>query len=272
MIGNNLLPTEIIAQGRNDSPAKPQKIYIINPWIDGGIILGTAAITTLGLKAQDRLPKLSEEEVLALDPLDVNAFDRRAIDQDPNQIEQSLKNSDIALNITTALVLVLALDKKARHHWLEGIVMYFETIGITTSIQSWVSYGTNRYRPIAYMENVMLDQRTDNRNKNAFYSGHVASAATSSFFIAKMYSDLHPELGNKKYWFFAAAIIPPVVVGNYRVRGGKHFYTDVLIGTALGAASGILTPHLHKVTRNSKMSIIPILHHELLGMTFRMRL
>ncbi len=98
------------------------------------------------------------------------------------------------------------------------------------------------------------------------------SAATSSFFIAKVFSDLHPELGNKKYWLFAAAMIPPAMVGRFRVKGGKHFYTDILIGTAMGAASGILTPQLHKVTRNSKMSFVPILHPELLGLKFKLKL
>ncbi len=272
MIGCTGLPGEIFAQQEKENPDKSEKIYKINPWVDGGIIAGTAAITVLGLNAQGRLPQLTNEEVLALDPMDVNAFDRRAIYQDPDLLDQSLANSDIALNITTALVLVLAMDKNARQHWLEGLVMYVEAIGISSSIQAWVSYGTNRYRPVAYMENVSMDQRTDNRNKNSFYSGHSMSAATSSFFMAKVYSDLHPELGNKKYWLFAAAIIPPAVVGRFRVKGGKHFYTDILIGTAMGATSGILTPHLHKISRSSKMSFIPILHPELLGMQFRMKL
>ena len=270
VIGCILLPGVIIAQVEN--PDKPDKIYKINPWVDSGIIVGTTVLTVLGLNAQERLPLLTIEEVLALDPLDVNPFDRRAIYQDPSQIDQSLTNSDIALNITTALVVVLALDKKARQHWLEGLVMYAEAIGISTSIQAWVSYGTNRYRPIAYMEGVSIEKRTDHRNKNSFYSGHSVSAATSSFFIAKVYSDLHPELGNKKYWLFAAAIIPPAVVGRFRVKGGKHFYTDIIIGTAMGAVSGILTPHLHKISRNSKMSFVPLLHPEFLGMRFKMKL
>jgi len=43
-------------------------------------------------------------------------------------------------------------------------------------------------------------QRIDSRNLNSFYSGYASSAVTSSFFVAKMFSDLHPELENKKYW------------------------------------------------------------------------
>ncbi len=170
MIGCTWLPGEIFAQKKKERSDKPDKIYTINPWVDGGIIAGTATLTILGLNAQERLPRLSVEEVLALDPLDVNAFDRRAIDQDPDLLDQAIVNSDIALNITTALVLVLALDKKVRSQWVESIVLYAEAMGISSSLQAWVSYGTNRYRPIAYMENVSIDKRTDHRNKNSFYS------------------------------------------------------------------------------------------------------
>ena len=45
---------------------------------------------------------------------------------------------------------------------------------------------------------------------------------------------------------FAGAAVPPAVVGYYRMKGGKHFRTDVLAGIAVGAATGILIPELHK--------------------------
>jgi len=248
------------------------KIYKINPWIDGGIIVTGTAITFWGLEKQKGLPRLTPSFVLSLDPNDVNAFDRGAIYRDPGKLDKNLRLSDITLNITTAMVLVLALDKRARQHWLEGLVMYVEAISINSALQSWVAFGTNRVRPVAYMDGATIDQRTDNRNKNSFYSGHASSAATSSFFIAKMYSDLHPELGKKKLWLFAAALIPPAIVGNFRVGGGKHFYTDVIIGTAMGATSGILTPQLHKIEKLSGIGIRPLLSPEFLGVYCKIQL
>ena len=64
--------------------------------------------------------------------------------------------------------------------------------------------------------------------------------------MAKVISDYHPELGRKKWLVFAAAIIPPAIVGWYRIRALKHFPTDVLLGYLVGAAVGILVPELHK--------------------------
>ena len=64
--------------------------------------------------------------------------------------------------------------------------------------------------------------------------------------MGKVYSDYHPELGNKKYWLFSAALIPPSLVGLYRYKAMKHFPTDIIAGTIAGAATGILIPHIHK--------------------------
>jgi len=37
-----------------------------------------------------------------------------------------------------------------------------------------------------------------------------------------------------------------------------HFPTEIILGTAIGAAIGVLIPHLHKITRKNKdLSIVP---------------
>jgi membrane-associated phospholipid phosphatase len=77
--------------------------------------------------------------------------------------------------------------------------------------------------------------------------------------MAKVMSDYHPELGNKKYWLYAAALVPPAFVGIYRIKALKHFPTDVIMGTAVGAAVGILIPHFHKLAmrKNKDLSVVP---------------
>ena len=77
--------------------------------------------------------------------------------------------------------------------------------------------------------------------------------------MAKVYTDYHPETEGKKWLFYAAALAPPVLVGYLRYKGLKHFPTDVLMGIAVGAASGILIPHLHKRKKegNQNLSVLP---------------
>ena len=109
----------------------------------------------------------------------------------------------------------------------------------------------DKARPLVYNPDIPFTDRSESGTLNSFFSGHVSTAAASTFFAAKVYSDYHPEFGNKKYLLFGAALIPPMVVGIYRYKAMKHFPTDVFTGLVVGAGMGVLVPHLHK--RKNKM-------------------
>jgi len=51
-------------------------------------------------------------------------------------------------------------------------------------------------------------------------------------------------------WTAAATI--PAITGYLRVRGGRHFPTDVIGGYIVGAAVGCLVPHLHRTIKQAK--------------------
>lgn len=188
----------------------------------------------------------TEEQVNALDPNDVWSFDRRAINQDASYREQAHEISDWGLNVMLVAPGLLALDKNIRKDWFDLLVLYGEAHAVNTSMYIMTSGLIDRARPLMYNDGVPMHEKTGKNTLNSFFSGHVSTTASSSFFMAKVYSDYHPELGNKKYWLYAAAVIPPAFVGYYRVRALKHFPTDVITGTIVGAATGILVPHLHK--------------------------
>lgn len=98
----------------------------------------------------------------------------------------------------------------------------------------------------------------DSGTTNSFFSGHTSWTAGASFFMAKVICDYHPELGSKKWPVYAAALIPPAFVGYHRYRGLKHFPTDIIFETAVGAAIGILNPHFHRIGKNRRnLSIAP---------------
>lgn len=248
------------------------KIYKLNPAADIFTGFAGSMFTFTGLRAENNLPDLSVDEVIALNPLNVNRFDRRALNQDVNKIENAISISDLGMYASVSMVLSLGFDRVGRHNGSEILIMYLEAVSVNLAIHTLVSYGINRYRPIAYMEEAEISLRTDYRNKSSFFSGHTSTTATCSFFIAKVWSDLHPELGNKKILLFAAAFIPVAVVGNFRIRGGKHFYTDALTGAIIGGAIGILVPELHKIENHEKgVKIFPILtpYNKGIGLTMK---
>ena len=150
----------------------------------------------------------------------------------------------------------LAFDKNIRKDWLDVLILYGESHASSSGIYVLNNSLINRPRPFNYNPDVPVEEKMANETRNSFFSGHVSTAATASFFTAKVYSDYHPELGNKKYWLFAAAAIPPSFVAYYRYKAMKHFPTDVITGFAVGAACGILIPHLHK-NKSSDISFVP---------------
>jgi membrane-associated phospholipid phosphatase len=149
------------------------------------------------------------------------------------------------------------LDKRIRQDWGDVILLYLETQAIVGNLHTWgCVVHVDRIRPLAYNPDVPWDEKTGKRTKNAFYSGHTSMSASASFFAAKVYCDYHPELGNRKYMVYSLALVPPALTGFFRYKGLKHFPTDVLTGILVGAGTGILVPHLHKITP-ANLSIIP---------------
>ena len=97
-----------------------------------------------------------------------------------------------------------------------------------------------------YYDQLSYDEKKSGENRNSFYSGHVATVAASTFFMAKVYSDYNPGIGNNKYLLYGAATIPPLILGYCRVKALKHFPSDVAVGIGMGALVGIIVPELHR--------------------------
>ena len=236
------------------------RVYKVNPWISTGI--GTVGVITNVFGIQRLLSKEDTplEDILALTEDNVPKFDRWALRQDIEKSEQAHKISTAVMSGAFALPLLLGFDKKARKHWLDLAPLYFETQAISANLYSYGPFGPtfiDRFRPIAYYEDVALEERTSGRRRNSFFSGHVSTTATGTFFLAKVLDDYHPELGSKKWLLYGAALLPALVTGYYRMAHLVHFPSDILAGTLVGAATGILVPHFHKRNKGkTKLSLI----------------
>jgi membrane-associated phospholipid phosphatase len=232
-------------------------VYNVNPYIDGAITAAAFGMNYWGLMIVDRKGRLDSTQINRLDPMDINAFDRSATRQDASYMKQAWKVSDVGMRGSFLLPALLMLDREIRQDWAPVLLMYFETEAIVGCLFSWgAAIHIDRIRPLVYHPDVSYGDKIFKRNKNSFYSGHTSSSAAASFYVAKVYCDYHPELGNKKYIFYSLALIPPTFTGFFRYKGMKHYPTDVLTGIAVGAATGILVPHLHK-HKNQNLVIVP---------------
>lgn len=224
--------------------------YHVKYWLTGGIIGVGLTTNYLGVTRLFHKQELSPLEIQSLNKDIIYSIDNWALTQDPSRKEVFASYSDYAVVCTVVLPVFLLFDRQIRNDWVDVLLMYVETMSITPNIYEWSPLGPtfqNRIRPLAYYDQLTYDQRKSGSNRNSFYSGHDAVVAASAFFMAKVYSDYNPGIGNNKYLLYAAAAIPPLVMGYFRVKALAHFPSDVLVGLGVGAVCGYVIPELHRL-------------------------
>lgn len=246
----------LMASGYNSQGQ--ETVYRLNKAYDPVVTASSAAAGFLALYiTRDKEPP-GVSAIQSLSQGDVWKPDRWVFDQSVSFRGQAATLSDIGAGITFAAPALLLIGKDLRKEWLELIVLYTESQLVGFNLMQWSKALSNRYRPVTYFEELPMDEKDLPDNLNSFYSGHTTITSTASFFMAKVICDFHPELGKKRYLIYAAAVIPPALVGAMRIRALKHFPTDMVAGIATGALAGILIPHLHKSEKRTRTGFYPV--------------
>lgn len=231
-----------------------KRIYVLKPAIDIPVTTigaGFSAYAFTKIYSKDRS---TEEQINALRKEDINGFDRWATDYFS---ESAATTSDLFFYGSMPYPLILLADKHIRKDAAKIGFLYLEAMSITGLLYTGSTYLTNRYRPLAYNPEAG-DERFGGGAKNSFFAGHVALVGTSTFFTAKVFADYHPE-SKLRHVLYGVAIASTGATAYLRHRGGKHFPSDIVLGTAVGTLTGLLVPHFHKnpVLKNKGISFLP---------------
>jgi membrane-associated phospholipid phosphatase len=196
------------------------------------------------------------EQIQNLNKNDVNAFDRWAIYPYSKSLDR-ISYYPFYAAIPVPLIFFLT-GSDTRNDFFKLTFLYWETMSITGLLGTAATYNVDRYRPYAYSAETPMDMRTGRIAINSFYSGHVQVVAAPTFFAAKVFADYHPD-SKIKWVFYGAASAVTGVTAYMRLKGGEHFPSDILLGTATGVLAGILVPQYHKTKpgQNHAMNIMP---------------
>lgn len=238
---------------------KTSKIYSVSPkyeFTTGIVLIG---LSSLGFKKLAKISYLSKDDILRLNPNDINKFDRPIAFKNPDYFPTAQKRSDLFLNISLITPLILMADKEIRHDWLDLTSMYLMTHAFDNVLYFAATFPIRRPRPLAYNPKISVDDRAGDGKSISFFSGHVSFSSTATFFFVKVYTDYNQIKGIKRVGLYTLASIPPALVAYYRTQAGKHFKTDVITGFIAGAVSGILVPEWHKKNKkDKKVSLYPV--------------
>ncbi|MBD1397997.1 phosphatase PAP2 family protein [Pontibacter sp. JH31] len=235
-------------------------------WVkDGAITAGGIGLTVVGSTILLNKDRLTEADLQIIRIADVNRFDRFAAGNYSASAEQA---SDFPFYGSFVAPLFLLLDDDVRLQAPQVYLLYAQAMSITGGLFSMTAGLTERKRPNVYATDAPLEARLHKYATNSFFAGHTAATATATFFAAKVFHDFNPD-SPARHFVWAAAAITPATVGYLRLRAGKHFLTDNIIGYTLGASVGILVPQLHKKSNRTGLSIHPTLIPTDIGPAFQ---
>lgn len=247
------------------------KVYKVNRLLSLGIFTAGTLGNTIGLQRLRDKPDIPLTTLNGLDRDKLWGIDRAALNLDPSKKDKAATISDRFLFGSLLLPVTLFLDKNIRRDWLDVALLYGETQMLASNFYTWGPIGPTfieRFRPAVYFEELPLEERNFGGLRNSFFSGHVSSTATATFFTARVLLDYNPHLRKYSLAIYALASVTPIIVGINRVRALKHFPTDTIMGGIIGASFGILIPALHK-RWGKRLAVSALYEPSMKGMAMR---
>lgn len=253
--------------GRNRNPSDIGEVYKLKLGVDIPIIAIGTGWSLYAFTKIYKKPNPTEQEINNLKTSDINGFDRWAV-YPYSQKMHNMSQYPFLTSIPLPLLFFLT-GKDTRSDFFKLTFLYWETMSVTGLTGTMATYNVDRYRPYTYSTETPMDKRTGHVAKNSFYAGHVQVVATPTFFIAQVFADYHPD-SKLKWLFYGGAAAATVTTAYFRLRGGFHFPTDILLGTTTGVLAGILVPRSHRtnVLKKSQVSVLPFSTGDINGLTF----
>jgi membrane-associated phospholipid phosphatase len=215
------------------------------------ILLGAGgALGVTSLILMENVEPLTPEAIAQLDPGDINGFDRRGV----NEFRET-RAGDGFLYASYLLPLTFLVGGETRQDWRTLGVLWAEVTLFNLSLNGVTKASVKRTRPYVYDPDTPLERKTTVTARLSFYSGHTASAAANSFFVAKVFQD-YLESTRARALIWVGAALYPSATAFLRRDSGHHFRTDVITGYVAGALFGYFIPELHRI-RGDRISVYP---------------
>lgn len=215
----------------------------------------TLPLITTSFILNHKIKPLTDDEIGLLDAAKISRLDRVATGCfNP----KTAKRSDLVMMSTTGLAFTSSFIIPTLYSFSDNYgtqtgtlaMIWLETNLVNYSITELTKTLVKRKRPFLYNKNCDADWKSHKDACKSFFSGHTSFTAANSFFIASTITSYQKgNTWNPVIWGIAS--LPPLLIAWQRVKAGKHFPSDVIIGYLVGAASGILIPKIHERSPNS---------------------
>jgi membrane-associated phospholipid phosphatase len=225
--------------------AHTTELYKLDLFTESSIFVSSVFLSGYSLYKTQNIQTI-ETDLSLFDKNNINRFDRFATDL---YCPKSARVSDVLLGICLISPFMLNFDSNATGNHLAMNTMILESYLITASLTQLAKVSFLRKRPYVYNENVDDRIRRQRDAQFSFFSGHTSMAFTGAILTAKMYDDIN---GKNSEYVYTGSILLASSVGYLRVRAGRHFPSDVIVGAIVGTSSAWLVTELHKTDTKSE--------------------
>jgi len=156
--------------------------------------------------------------------------------------------SDVTLLTSTALPIGVELTHGLDTRLANTSILYAEVLWANVLLNTAVKYTMPRWRPYNYRVPPAAAYVTSQGGDAvlSFYSGHASTAFAAAVGGSYLFAAAHPDAAASP-WLWGVESALATATSIWRIRAGKHFYSDVVVGAAVGSALGIGIPLLEGV-------------------------
>lgn len=208
--------------------------------------------------------EISRSKIEGLRQSDVNWFDRGATGNwSLSWGERSDEYRDVVVGATHLFLGIEGTLLLLKGRFPEGVtmgVMFAELFANTLGAVSAAKALSGRKRPYVFNPSLSVDERfhlaasDGNDVFFSFFSGHSAAAFAAASFTSTLFTDLH----GRSVWsnlVWGSTLTAASMAAYSRVKAGKHYPSDVLIGALVGSAIGHLIPRLHRKEADGRVRL-----------------
>lgn len=148
------------------------------------------------------------------------------------------------LGLPPAALAAEGINRRLMAHTL----LYTEALSVSLAVNIIAKRTVRRRRPYTYNPDPAIQVYREGQGDDAYYSffsGHASTAFVSAVAGSYLYSQATDDITARSVvWGVEMALAS--ATSRLRVKAGKHYWSDVLTGALVGAATGFLVPYAHQ--------------------------
>ncbi|MBL7837442.1 MAG: phosphatase PAP2 family protein [Bacteroidetes bacterium] len=220
-----------------------QSYWSVKVGRDLPLMAGSGLVFGTGMYFQSLVKPYSAVDLSNLKTSQVPKFDRIACSQ--WDLNAGYASDGLAIS-SVLLPLYFLTNKQSKSGFYPIANVSLQSLALSQAIAG-ITKLSKRDRPFLYNPEVPISEKLKQDARLSFFSAHTVTVSSTCFSFALAHKTYLPNSKANPY-ISAGAFLIPALEGYLRVKAGKHFPSDVIVGYLVGMGSAYLMHRLYLKT------------------------